>query len=662
MNGRRTGARAVAAVQVVLACVVLSGLWFVPAHLGGSPDDRVAVVLLTVVLTGLMLIGATLAGRRPDAPLAWVLLATSCVTQLSLAAGVWAALALDQGWPFVSVPVWLTTWLWVSLPLGLVVVLLRLPDGRPAGHAWVRVERVAVALSATLALLCALVPGGEGTVGGVPNPLGVAALAPLTPAVDGLALLLALLLLAGLVSLSLRFRRAGPVERQQLRWVGLGAGLLVASVLSTTVLGLWWVTEVVGALAFVACLAVAVLRHRLWDLGLVLRRGLTYAVLTGLLLALYLGLALVLRSLLPADPELLPGLVTTAVVALAALPLRRLVGHEIDRMLFGDGGDALEVVRNLGRRLEQTPADSPIAGALSELGSSLRLPHLVVTLADGTVEARHGAPLATDLSLPLSHAGELVGRLEVSRRHPAEELHPRDVALLTDVAAHLGVAVRAVSLRTDLRRSHERLLGARTEERQRLQRDLHDGLGPVLGAAGMRVGAARNLIAAGAGAGRVDDVLSYVGADVDSAVEEVRRILAGLRPTTLDEVGLLAALQDHVRGWAGGLAVELDVPDRLPPLDPVTEATAYRIALEGLRNAERHSGGRRAVVRLAVDDRRLTVEVSDDGVGLDAQAPAGVGLLSMRSRAEQLGGRLEVTAAHARGAVVRGVLPLQATS
>ena len=661
MNGRRTGARVVAAVQVALACVVLSGLWFIPAHLGGSADERAAVALLTVVLTGLMLIGATLADRRPDARLAWVLLATSCVTQLSLAAGVWAALALDRGWPFASVPLWLTTWLWVSLPLGLAVVLLRLPDGDLPGPRWAPVERAAVVLSVALAVLCALAPGGEGTVGGVPNPLGIKALAALVPVVDVLALLLALILLVGLVSLAIRFRRAGPVERQQLRWIGVGAALLVFSVLSTTV-GLWWIAEVVGSLAFVACLGVAVLRHRLWELGLVLRRGLTYAVLTGVLLALYLGLALVLRSLLPAEPDLLPGLVTTAVVALVALPLRRFVGNEIDKMLFGDRGDALDVVRNLGRRLEQTPSDGPIAAALSDLARSLRLPHLVVTGPEGTVEARHGAPLATDLTLPLSHGGDMVGRLHVSRRHPAEELHPRDVALLTDVAAHLGVAVHALALRTDLRRSLDRLLVVRAEERQRLQQDLHDGLGPLLGAAGMRIGAARNLVAADSDSGRVDDVLRHTAADVDSAVEEVRRILAGLRPTTLDELGLLAALRDHVDGWAGELDVHLDAPDRLPPLDPATEATAYRIALEGLRNAERHSGGRRAVVRLAVEDGRLTVEVTDDGVGLDDQAPVGVGLRSMRGRAEQLGGWLEVGAAGSRGAVVRGVLPVVVAS
>lgn len=663
MNGRRTASRALATVQVALAVAVLSGVWFIPAHLGGTPDEQAAVMLLTIVLTGLMSIGAALAARQTGARLAWILLATACGTQLFLGASLWAALAIHRDWPLVQVPVWLTTWLWVSLPLGLVVLLLRLPQGDLPSRRWVVVERAAVGLGAALALLCAFLPGGEGTVGGVPNPLGFGALEPLAPAIDVVASLLVLLLIAGLVTLIVRFRRAGPVERQQLRWIGLGAALLVAAVLSTTA-GLWWVVEVVGGLAFVVCLGVAVLRHRLWELGLVLRRSLAYAVLTGVLLALYLGLVLVLRSLLPAEPELLPGLLTAAVVALVAVPLRAYVATELESVLFGER-NPFKVVRNVGRRLEQTTPDDPVAAALTELAASLRLPHLAVRLPDGTVEARHGTPLPTELRVPLTHGSELLGHLEVSRRHPAEPLHPRDVAALTDVAPHLGVALHALALRTDLRRSHDLLLNVRAEERQRLQQDLHDGLGPLLGAVGMRVGAARNLLAAGAEPARVEDVLRHTATDVDAAVEEVRRILAGLTPTTLDELGLLTALRAHVDRWAGALHVELDAPDRLPPIDPATEATAYRIALEGLRNAERHSDGRRAVVRLAVDDGQLTVEVADDGVGIDEQVSLGVGLRSMRSRAEQLGGRLELgrcgDGASSRGAVVRGVLPVVAS-
>jgi two-component system NarL family sensor kinase len=256
--------------------------------------------------------------------------------------------------------------------------------------------------------------------------------------------------------------------------------------------------------------------------------------------------------------------------------------------------------------------------------------------------------------LPLQHGGAAVGELVAGRRHPAEPLTGRDRRLLADLAGHLGVAVHAVALNEELRRSHARLLAARAEERARIQRDLHDELGPLLGAASLRVQAARNLLD---GNRRVDEVVAAAGADLARAMGEIRRVLADLQPTILAERGLIAALREHASSWAGRLALELDLPETLPPLDPMAEVAAYRIAVEALHNAERHSGGSTVTLLLRLAEGRLEVEVSDDGAGILPQAATGVGLRSMRERAERLGGSLTVLVGEDGGVTVNGRIP-----
>jgi signal transduction histidine kinase len=217
------------------------------------------------------------------------------------------------------------------------------------------------------------------------------------------------------------------------------------------------------------------------------------------------------------------------------------------------------------------------------------------------------------------------------------------------------VAIHSAALDEELRRSHARLLAARADERIRIQRDLHDELGPLLGAASLRVQAARNLL--GEADRRIEEVMAAIGSDLERAMGEVRRILADLQPSALAEHGLITALREHATSWAGRLALDLDLPEILSPIDPAAEVAAYRIAVEALHNAERHSGGSAVTLRLRLSDGRLEVEVADNGTGISARARTGVGLRSMRERAERLGGSLTVAACEDGGARVHGTIP-----
>jgi two-component system NarL family sensor kinase len=631
-------------------------LWVLPG--ADALHDRTTVSLYAVCLGLLGATGIALARRRRH-PLAPVLIGTGIGGSAFYA--VTASVTLGHHrhlGPVGSVLFWLPTWLWIIIPVGVVALMLRFPAGTPLGPWWRHGERVLAAIAICLALLIAFLPGGDGTVGGEPNPFGISALQPLFPLLAPLFALIPAAFLIGAAALAVRFTRSGAVERQQIRWVAAAAAVIAPVTAATNLLGMVWIAEGLALVLLPGAIAVAVLRYRLWDLGLVLRRTLLYTLLTAVLLIAYIGLVLALGTALPA-PELVPEVLVTGLIAVVALPLRTILQAALDRMLFGNRRDPHQVVRTLGRLLEST-REPLLARVVDELAGSLRLPYVAVELPNGTVAAAAGAPVpgADGARIPLQVSGETAGDLIAARRHPHEPLSPADHRLLADLAGHLGVVVHAAGLDAALRRSHERLTHIRTEERGRLQRDLHDGLGPLLGAVGMRIAAARNLLARPQ-VERADEVLTAAAADLDEALAEVHRIVADLRPTALVERGLVAALRDQIDGWAGRLTVTLDAPESLPVMDPATETAAHRIVMEALRNAERHSGGSTAQVRISADVGELTVEISDDGAGPSSGPvrPGAVGLRSMHERAEALGGVLHVEPGSGSGMLVRCVLP-----
>ncbi|GII57816.1 hypothetical protein Pth03_62050 [Planotetraspora thailandica] len=653
---RRRAALAALVAQSVLLVWLSLCLWVLPG--GGILRDRATVGLYAVALGLLGGTGIVLARRRRH-PLAPVLIATGIGGGAFYAVTASVTLGhhrhLGPVGPFFF---WLPTWLWLTIPVGVVALMLRFPAGTPLGPWWRRGERVLAALAVCLALLVAFLPGGDGTVGGEPNPFGISALQPLLPLITPFFALLQAAFLLGAVALVVRYIRSGQVERQQIRWVAAAAAVIAPVTAATALLGTAWIAEALALVLLPGAIAVAVLRYRLWDLGLVLRRTLLYTVLTAVLLTAYIGLVLGLDAALPGS-DLLPEVLVTALIAVVALPLRTILQAALDRMLFGDRRDPHQVVRTLGRLLEST-REPLLARVVDELAGSLRLPYVAVELPNGSVAAAAGAPVtgADGARIPLQVSGETAGNLVAARRHPAEPLSPADHRLLSDLAGHLGVVVHAAGLDSALRRSHERLTLIRTEERGRLQRDLHDGLGPLLGAAGMRIAAARNLLVRPQ-VERAEEVLAAAAADLEEALAEVQRIVADLRPTALVERGLVAALRDQIDGWAGRLAVTLEAPDRLPAMDPAIETAAHRIVMEALRNAERHSGGTTAQVRIAAHGGELTMEISDDGAGpaTEPVRPGAVGLRSMHERAEALGGVLQIEPGPGSGMLVRCVLP-----
>jgi signal transduction histidine kinase len=215
----------------------------------------------------------------------------------------------------------------------------------------------------------------------------------------------------------------------------------------------------------------------------------------------------------------------------------------------------------------------------------------------------------------------------------------------------------AVRLTADLRRSRERLVAAREEERRRLRRDLHDGLGPQLASLTLKLDAARNLLAHDPAA--ADALLVELKDQTQTAIADIRRLVYDLRPPALDQLGLVPALREHAltRKALNGLQIAVEASEPWPALPAAVEVAAYRIVLEALTNVERHARARRCVVRLTLDDA-LQLEIADDGVGLSPGYQAGVGLTSMRERAAELGGSCTIESASDGGTRVLARLPL----
>jgi len=626
------------------------------------------------------LVGGLVAARRPANPVGWLFLGSAFAYALFWTAHGYASYGIGAGQataPLVRAAAWLTTFLTIpAVGLALAILPLCFPTGRLLSPAWRPVALASAAAIALSALAWAVRPGPLAQLPGLDNPLGVAALGPLTPAID--ALVVASLfgtVLAAAASVVLRFRRSRGVERQQMKWLTFAVVTWFALIVISSILGAIrpeWSTipalEVLIALAFGAipvAAGVAVLRYRLYAIDLLIGRTLLYGVLTAAVLGLYAAAVGYLGAIFGTGRDFLVSAAATGLVAVLFQPLRVTLQRGVNRLLYGRREDPRAALASLGQRLEGViAADAVLPTIVGTLARELRLPYAAIVLDadDGEVAAAAvGAPVAPTTVLPLAHGGVVVGHLIVAARAPDDPFTPDERRVLAELARQAGAAVRAARLTEQLQQSRERLVLAREEERRRLRNDLHDGLGPQLAALTLRLSAARNRLARDKEAEAIfDDLIRRTQA----TIADVRRVVYALRPPALDELGLRSALQEWAARFpeAGPEAprVTLDLPDSLPPLPAAVEVAVYRIVQEAVTNVIRHARASTCAVRLSLDagGGRLLLEVADDGRGIAERQQPGVGLSSMRERAAELGGTLALRAAPGGGTAVHVSLPL----
>jgi signal transduction histidine kinase len=248
--------------------------------------------------------------------------------------------------------------------------------------------------------------------------------------------------------------------------------------------------------------------------------------------------------------------------------------------------------------------------------------------------------------------------LILAPRAAGESFSTADLNLLNIIAGQAGIAVYNLRLTQDLQRSREKLVSAQEEERRRLRRDLHDGVGPTLASLSQRLDNASELV-------RSDpeksvQLLKELKGQVKGTVAEIRRLVYALRPPVLDEFGLVSALREHVAQYSGpnGLSITFDVTEPMPPLPAAVEVAAYRIAMEAFTNLVHHAQASRCNIRIKLDGSSLLLEVTDDGKGLSTKTHSGIGLTSMRERAAELGGETFIENLPSGGTRVGARLPI----
>lgn len=655
-------AAAGAAVVCVIGALVVVAAEVAIAGVPRPPLLDVAAWASAVPGAALVVAGALLAQRVSRQPMTWLLLAGGLLTVASGWALAYAAVSvLRHGgtWPATAAAVQFGARSGPLLNLVPPLVLLLFPDGRLPSRAW----RVPVVLSLAMSssacavltfapwrLLQVPAPGVADTPLPLPIPDGawtaLLALAPLliatSPVVPALAFLA-------------RFRAADPQRQAQLRWMLLAALTNLLLMVVPAVAGAGWAADVAFVLSTVALAAavlVAVTRYRLYDIDLLFGRVLVYGALVAAVVALDLTVFVGTGTVL-GDP--VAAVVGAAVVAVVYAPLR----GRIERLVARVGPGRLEpytVVSDLADRLERADDRATQLDAVARtVATAVGSPYVRVELDSPCTVAEHGSPGPAPVTLPFTYRDDPIGRLVLV---PPVVAPPRSrQRLLADVVRQAAAAVRLGAVSDELLRSREALVTQVAEERRRLRRDLHDGLGPTLAAVALKVQAAANLVDRDLPSAQ--RTLARISDDLATVLDHVRSLAHDLRPPALDQLGLAGALHRLTDRFATGPAFDLDITGLPAQLPAAVEEAVFHIVGEAVSNAVRHARATRVRVVVSHDGATGTLEVTvtDDGTGLAPGRAAGVGLTSLRERSEELGGRCSVGDAPGGGTRVQVVLP-----
>lgn len=611
------------------------------------------------------IVGALIVARRPGNRIGWVACGIGLLTAVYQFGLGYATFGhyMNHDLPGLGFVAWLLTWEW-AVPVVLMLFFLPLlfPTGEPISPGWWWLAPLVVGGFA-LAFV-SYVGQLMGLVGSV---------------------------LAN-VSLVIRFRRAAPDERQQIRWFFFAGLALVVVAFSGVLVGALVyhnntvvfnpIFDVLTPLAFTGLalsIGVAVLRYHLYDIDVFLRQALVYGTLVVLISVVYFLVVVSVGSRLGVPKNDPAGAVAIgAIVALLFQPVRRWLQRAANRLVYGKRATPYEVLsrfseqmstmyatEDLPRRMAQVLAEGTGADRATvwlRVGSELRqaaswpvggtAPSAVV-LQDGEMPSIADANEA----VPVRYHGELLGALAVTKREPMTATERR---LLGDLSQQSGLVLKNARLTAELvqrldelQASRQRLVTAQDTERRRIERNLHDGAQQNLVALKLKIALAKNLAASDPQ--KAQTALDELTGETNTAIETLRELARGLYPPVLAQDGLAAAIEAHVRR----MPISVDVvAGALPRYPQEMEASVYFCVLEALQNIVKHSGASKATVRLDESDGRLVFSVSDDGHGMDpAKARSGSGMQNMRDRVEVLGGRLSVESTPGKGTVIEGAIP-----
>ncbi len=631
--------------------------------------------------------GAIIAWHRPRNPIGW-LFAADGLGHATAAFAPPVVQALQDGGGPLGLQRTLTTlfvysWPW-SIGLFLPLALLLFPDGRPPSPRW-RPVVIAVVVTAPLFVLemgAAPQPAGPSLPVGYLTIPGYEALQPLW-ALSELRTIGAIVV--AIAALLFRYRRATAVQRRQLLL------LLLATIAAVAFMVPWsFVAGTPVAVLFViplipAAVTVAILRHRLFDIDVVIKKTVVFGALAAFITVAYVAIVVGVGNLLGSsdEPNLGLSVLATALVAVAFQPVRERVQHLANRLVYGRRASPYEVLAEFSEQVAETHATEDVLPRMARTikegvgaeraevwlrsGGWLRPaasdpPDVApaagpIPLDDGTLPSFEGV----DRAIEVRHQGQLLGALTVTKP-PAEPLTPAEDKLLADLAAQAGLVLRNVGLAAELlarldelQESRKRLVAAQDQERRRIERDLHDGAQQYLVALKTRLNLAKKL-----GERDPNQAVGLIAGLEDLAgetLDTLRDLARGIYPPLLADQGLQAALAAQARK----ATIPIEITDEgISRYSQEIESAAYFCCLEALQNAAKYAQSSHVVVSLAEEAGALIFSVQDDGAGFDpATTPKGSGIHNMTDRLEALGGTLTITSTPGHGTTITGRIPGQ---
>jgi signal transduction histidine kinase len=662
--------------------------------LSADPITLYSILILSAL--SFATVGALIARRHPRNAIGWLFCAIGLFfggVVLSEEYAVHGFAVAPGSLPAADLVGYATVWLFPIGPALIPLVFLLFPSGRAKSRAWGAVVWVAVILL-VLTLLAAVINPATTTGTNdrflrngftIENPLGIESVGDLTGAVLAIcAVGLLAIGLASVVALFLRLRTTRGEERQQLRWL---AYMGVAGVCLLPLFPLAFAfgdNEVIGSIfwfgvTLIICLGIplasgiAIMRYRLFDLDIVVKKTVVFGALLGFGVIVYLAVVVGIGAEVGSRGDSALTLAAAAIVALAFQPLRAWARRLADRLVYGKRATPYEVLADFSDRMSaaysieavlprmaQTIAEATGASEAEvwlRVGSELR-PAASWPDGDGArspVRELEAIP-DVDGTFPVIHQEDLLGALTVSMP-PSEPLTPSQEKLLRDLAAQAGLVLRNVRLVEEVRASRQRLVTAQDERAKALERNLHDGAQQQLVALAVRLRLARSS-AQKEGARSTVDLLDGLATDANDALENLRDLARGIYPPLLADKGLASALEAQTRRGTIPVDMHHEGVGRYPP---DVESALYFCCLEALQNVAKYAHATHAEVRLSATGDELAFEVVDDGDGFDPKTmPLGSGLQGMADRLEALGGTLEVRSEPGAGTTVAGRIAARA--
>jgi signal transduction histidine kinase len=655
--------------------------------------DRPGQLVLWILIPALQLIsgtvGALIASRHPGNAIGWLFLWMALgwgISGLGTAVAALAAGGVIAVSPAVRVADWFGAW---ALTPGIIIpvafLFLLFPDGHLLSRRWRWVGIAAIVGVCVAAAEVALSPGPiEDAVILGENPYAVGS-EEVWGAAGGLGWIVAILsVVASAGAMFRRFRRASGEDRQRIAWLAYGS-IVVAVLFLTAAIGFFtfgaegadpvMATVVLPSIIVLALLVIptvtgiAMLRHRLFDIEMVVSRTVVYGVLAAFVTLVYVGIVVGVGALVGSRGNLLLSILATAVIALAFQPIRDRARRMANRLVYGKRSSPYEAMSEFAERVAGMYSLEEVLPRMARIaaeGTGAELVEVWVLVGgrfhreaswperDGSAHAAVArSAISGDRVVEVSHRGEDLGAIAVTMPRN-EPLSPAGERLLSDLASQAGLVLRNVRLIEELRASRQRLVAAQDEERRRLERNIHDGAQQQLVALSVKLRLAENL--ARKDADKAAELMAQVRAETQQALEDLRDLARGIYPPLLADQGLAAAVDSQARKAVIPVAVEPDGVGRYPQ---EAEAAAYFCVLEALQNVSKYAGASAAVVRLSEDNGDLVFSVSDDGRGFDpATTPRGSGLQNMADRLDALGGRFEIVSRPNEGTTVTGRIPI----